>query len=380
MGYRTRNNSTIQTRALSLKELDAETIQKWNLLESNSQSENPFLAPGFILPYLKNRQNKREPVFLVCENVQDRRLVGLGIFEHVQATKLLPLPHLVPFQCEHVLRRGFLIAKDRSTEFIESLLDFMSHGQERWFGIEFGAFRLNQPWVEELREQAGDFGCSFRLQTSFHSPAVNLTKLDEKGLAGQWSSSRRKKMRRNLNRLSQLGEVSFRANQTEQELAEALERFLKLEHSGWKKEQGTSILSCENDRKFVQEMVSEMAKNNRILISELLVGQEVAACAINLICEHGLFAYKIGHDQKYAQVSPGLLHESLLVDCMQQSFPQITWMDGCARPNSYLDKIWLDRIPIGEGLLSVSTLARKLGGIMSRIRITKQWASTLLGE
>ncbi|MBL4883170.1 MAG: GNAT family N-acetyltransferase [Planctomycetaceae bacterium] len=368
------NNSNTQTRALTANELDAELIEQWSLLVSDSEPANPFLSPEFILPFLENPGRQREPIFLVCENKQDRKLVGLGIFEHVRASRLLPLPHLIPFQCEHAFRRGFLIAKNSIPDFIDSLLSYMCNHQKRWFGIEFSEFPLEQKWSEELGRRVKDFGCSFQLQSRFDSPSVNLTDLEEDGLAGQWSSSRRKTMRRNLNRLKKHGEVNFRIMKQGQELPDALERFLVLEHTGWKKERGTSILSCDDDQQFVRKMVSRMASQNRVLISELQVGRDVAASSINFVTDCEMFAFKIGYNEKYAEASPGLLHEVQLVDCLRESYPHITRIDGCARPNSYLDKLWPDRIPIAEGLLSVSTFAQAVGGIMSQVRSAKQWA------
>ncbi len=380
MSSQVKGNSIYVTRALTPDELDAELIEKWRQLDLETQVANPFLSPGFVLPYLENQHHYQQPVFLICQCRQDGRLIGIGLFHHIRATKKLPLPHLVPFRCEHALRRGFLIAQGAIPEFLASLLDFMNHQQDRWFGIEFPELRIEQPWVTQLQQQAcsNGIGCSFRVQAVFNSPVVDLVGLAENGLEDSWSSSRRKTMRRNLNRLHKRGTVEFRMITEAEHIPAALERFLELENSGWKKELGTSLLSRGEDRHFVRKMVSDLAVQQRVFISELRVGQDIAASAINLISGSEIFAFKIGYNEKYAEASPGLLHETHLVKHVREHLPLITKIDGCARADSYLNKIWPDRIVIGEGLLSVSTLARGTGKILSKLRLFKNWASHLL--
>jgi len=375
-----KGNSIYTTRALSFDELGVELIEKWKQLDSETHVANPFLSCGFVLSFLKNRPPHQQPVFLICQCRQSGKLLGLGVFHQTRATKTLPLPHLIPFQCEYALRHGFLIAEGATSEFLSSLLDYMNHHQDRWFGIEFPELRLEQEWVTQLHQQASStgLGCSFRLRPVYESPVVDLLKLNEKELESNWSASRRKTMRRNLKRLNKRGKVEFRIITDEKETPAALERFLVVEGSGWKKNLGTSLSSQQADSVFVKSMVAELATQHRVFISELRVDNDVAASAINLISGTEMFAFKIGFNENYAEASPGVLHEMHLAEYVCEHFPQITRIDGCAKADSYLNQIWPDRIVIGEGLLSVSKLARGTGKLLSKIRLFKRWVAHLL--
>lgn len=380
MSRQLEGKSIYTTRALSFDELDVELIEKWKQFDLETHVANPFLSSGFVLSFLKNRPPHQQPVFLICQCSQSDKLIGLGVFHHVRATKVLPLPHLVPFRCEYALRHGFLIAEGATSVFFDSLLDYMNHHQDRWFGIEFPELCLEQEWVSQLHQQASStgFGCSFRLRPSFESPVVDLIKLNENGLESNWSASRRKTMRRNLKRLKKRGKVEFRLITAEKQMPAALERFLAVEGSGWKKNLGTSLSSQQADRAFVKSMVAELAPQQCVFISELRVENDVAASAINLISGTEMFAFKIGYNENYAEASPGVLHETHLAEYVCKHFPQITRIDGCAKADSYLNQIWPDRIEIGEGLLSVSKLARGTGKLLSKIRLFKRWAAHLL--
>lgn len=380
MSRQPKGNSIYTTRALSFDELGVELIEKWKQLDSETHVANPFLSCGFVLSFLKNRPPHQQPVFLICQCRQSGKLLGMGVFHQTRATKTLPLPHLIPFQCEYALRHGFLIAEGATSEFLSSLLDYMNHHQDRWFGIEFPELRLEQEWVTQLHQQASStgLGCSFRLRPVYESPVVDLLKLNEKELESNWSASRRKTMRRNLKRLNKRGKVEFRIITDEKETPAALERFLVVEGSGWKKNLGTSLSSQQADSDFVKSMVAELATQHRVFISELRVENDVAASAINLISGTEMFAFKIGFNENYAEASPGVLHEMHLAEHVCEHFPQITRIDGCAKADSYLNQIWPDRIVIGEGLLSVSKLARGTGKLLSKIRLFKRWVAHLL--
>ncbi len=365
--------------ALSLEELDTGLIEKWKQLDLDTEVANPFLSCGFVCSFLKNRRLHQEPVFLVCRCNQSDRLIGLGVFQHVKGTTSLPLPHLLPFRCEHALRNGFLIARGATSAFCSSLLDYMNH-QRDWFGIEFPGLRLEQQWVRRLQElsSTGVPGCSFNLRPISHSPVVEMHTLREKDLEANWSPSRRKSIRRNQKRLEKYGNVDFQLISSENEMPAALERFLLVENSGWKKEGGTSLSSHQEDRAFIEEMVAELSTQQRVVISELRVGNNIAASAINLISGREMFAFKIGYNEDYAEAGPGILHEVHLARYVAQNMPQLTRIDGCAKADSYLSQIWPDRIAIGEGLLLVSKWAQGTAQLVSTFRQMKHWAISLL--
>lgn len=350
-------------------------VQRWRDLERECAAPNTFLSPDFVLPYINNHPPQFPLVLLAGEDSATGRLLGLGIFETVRASKTLPLPHLVSYRGKHLYRDGILVAAGREEEFFRGLLTFMCTKQDSWYGIEFRKLMVEENWAKRLRNVAIEYGCSFRLTARHVSPMVCLHDLKGEQLETLWSSSRRKSVRRNRNRLEKYGPVGFRLVTHPRDVSGALRHFLKLEHEGWKGEHGTSLLSCPHDSAFIRELVEKYAAQDDVLISQLTVGDEIAACAVNLRSGNKVYAFKIGWNEKFAEASPGLLHEIELIRALQEYDPTLQYADSCAQADSYIGNVWPDRLVVGEGLLSITTLARGTGKLISQLRTWKHWAS-----
>ena len=380
--YRSDTEPAIRIRARELDPLQMPHLflQRWRKLSEHAIMPNSFMSREFVLQCLKHFPRAAPPILLTGEDMQTGELLGLGIFENRTASKALPLPHLGPFKFKHLYRDGMLVADGREVEFLTALLIYLAEEQEDWFGLEFRNLTVEEHWARQLRILAPEYGCSFRLIPKFHSPAVELDRLSETGLESVWSSSRRKSMRRNRNRLEKLGPVQFRIVRQGQELRKTLDRFLQLEQESWKGELGTSLLCDPRDTAFVREMVKRYASAGNALLSELMVGEEVAATAINLRAGNTCYAFKIGWNEKFADASPGVLHEAELIRTLRQEYPELTFVDSCANGDSYLKTLWPDQLAIGDGLLSITTLARGTGKLIGKLRRLKRWAGQKLRE
>lgn len=350
-------------------------LTRWADLAEEACCPNVFQHPAFILPVLHSLSSGAECWLLTGEDRETGQLCGLGLFEQTRASKALPLPHLVPMRSHHSYRDGLLVRKGAEDDFFDALLDFLTIQQEDWFGIELGRMNLDQPWALKLREQAVPYGCSFRLTPKFESPAVDLSALGDETLTDRCSSSRRKSIRKNRNRLAKQGEIGFQLHTEPQAALAAAERFLELEHASWKGERGTSLLSDPHETIFAREMLTSFVTRGNLVVSELTAGEQTAAVAINLKMGDWLYAFKIGWNDEFASASPGMLHELELVEAVRREMPEIRWIDSCAHADSYLSGIWPDRLVMGEGLLSVTTLARGTGKLMANVRKLKHWAA-----
>ncbi|MBR9804389.1 GNAT family N-acetyltransferase [bacterium] len=135
------------------------------------------------------------------------------------------------------------------------------------------------------------------------------------------------------------------------------------------------MLSDPHETIFAREMLTSFVTRGNLVVSELTAGEQTAAVAINLKMGDWLYAFKIGWNDEFASASPGMLHELELVEAVRREMPEIRWIDSCAYADSYLSGIWPDRLVMGEGLLSVTTLARGTGKLMANVRKLKHWAA-----
>ncbi|MCG6154830.1 GNAT family N-acetyltransferase [Rubinisphaera margarita] len=354
---------------------DAEFLRQWKQLEQESCCGNAFLSPEFVRSLAPHRLDETEVQILACRDTARRRLLGLGIFQHTSGTKTLPLPHLISWQDPHVYRSGLLLSNESQTQFFQSLVEFVHKTPNGLMGIEFTNLRVDSPWARELREVTASRGGSFRLIPETSCPAVILPELGVKGLEQNWSSSRRKSIRKNQRRLEAHGPVSFQILESSTDKAPALRRFLQLEQNSWKGEMGTALACRREDAGFARQLVWEAANSEFLAISELKAGTEVAATALNFVSGPELFAFKIAWNSRFENCSPGTLHEVALVEYLRQHRPGIIRIDSCAHSDSYLSGLWPHRITVGNGLLCTAKIARGAGKLVTKLQSLKRWAS-----
>ncbi len=377
MPFQSKSNQTSELLLLTPEMCSIDFQREWKQLEHESLNGNAFLSPEFVLSLAEVRPTHNQPIILACRNRRQNRLIGLGAFDQVKATKALPLPHWISIHCPHSFRSGLLVAGNSRIEFYQLLTDFLTQKQYELLGIEFRNLRLESQWAQELRDYTAEKGGSFRLLQESESPAVDLQLLPEQGLSALWSSSRRKSIRKNQNRLSKHGPIQFRLVEKRTEFEAALNHFLRLEEASWKGELGTALQSDRKDLTFIRQLIQQARKSNYLVISQLLAGEDVVATALNFRSGRELFAFKIAWDDRFEKCSPGILHEAALVDhILTQKLPY-DLIDSCSSAGSYLEKLWPDRVAIGSGMLSMNTLARGTGKVISQLQSLKRWAAHL---
>ena len=123
------------------------------------------------------------------------------------------------------------------------------------------------------------------------------------------------KLRRNLNRLErklkEKGDVEYRFTAGD-ELADAYQRFLQVEASGWKGTAGTetAILGNLQLEEFYGALLESQDDKLQGSINELYVNDQLVASQFSLCTGRHWYILKIAYDESYADYSPGslLLH------------------------------------------------------------------------
>jgi len=91
------------------------------------------------------------------------------------------------------------------------------------------------------------------------------------------------------------------------EVLERVHRFERLEAAGWKGLRRSSLLHKENLRRFFASMGEQMARRRALRIGFLSIGGQDAAGVIGLEAHGRAWVLKVGYDERWARVSPGLL-------------------------------------------------------------------------
>jgi len=260
----------------------------------------------------------------------------------------IPLPALVSAEpygtlCTPLLDRdlasnaaaGLLQAARKAGAHALILRDVMLHGAAM------------KAFTQALRQD----GTHPRVLHSRLRAALDATRDADELLRDALGAKKLKELRRQRNRLAELGPVSFDVARGPQDVASALEIFLKLEASGWKGRRGTALEQDDGDAGFIRRAAKALAETGQCEIVSLRAGAAPVAAAIVLRHQDRAFYFKLGVDEQFAKYSPGV---QLTLDltrhlCADRS---IRLADSTASADHpMINPIWRGRLAIGDVLL-----------------------------
>ncbi|MES2198265.1 MAG: GNAT family N-acetyltransferase [Pseudomonadota bacterium] len=160
-----------------------------------------------------------------------------------------------------------------------------------------------------------------------------------------------KELRRQRNRLAEHGEVRFEVARTAQQIATAVEIFLALEASGWKGQRGTALGQYDGDAGFIRRATADLAASGQCEVVTLFAGDTPVAAAIVLRHQDRAFYFKLGVDERFAKLSPGV---QLTLDLTRYlcADPDIAMVDSSANADHpMINPIWRGRLAIGDVLI-----------------------------
>jgi CelD/BcsL family acetyltransferase involved in cellulose biosynthesis len=160
-----------------------------------------------------------------------------------------------------------------------------------------------------------------------------------------------KELRRQRHRLAEHGAVHFDVARTPTDVASALEIFLNLEASGWKAKRGTALVQDEGDASFVRRAAKALAAIGQCEIVTLRAGDTAVAAAIVLRHLDRAFYFKLGVDERFAKLSPGV---QLTLDLTRHlcADPAMAMADSTAgADHPMINPIWRGRLAIGDVLI-----------------------------
>lgn len=190
-----------------------------------------------------------------------------------------------------------------------------------------------------------------RLLQSHFRACLDATRDAEELLRDALGPKKLKELRRQRNRLAEHGEVRFEVARAPQEIASAVEVFLTLEASGWKAQRGTALKQHDGDAGFVRRATAELGELGQCEVVTLFAGDTPVAAAIVLRHQDRAFYFKLGVDERFAKLSPGV---QLTLDLTRHlcADPAIAMVDSSANADHpMINPIWRGRLAIGDVLV-----------------------------
>jgi CelD/BcsL family acetyltransferase involved in cellulose biosynthesis len=314
----------------------------WDDLAARACEPNPFMDPDVIAAAAAGDDANRAPVLLAWRG---DRLVGVWAFSAASPESGLPITVLAT-PVGGMLPNGTpVIDRDHVELVLAAMLDAIvrTRGLPKLISVDL----LNEgPVMAALQRVLAGRGCPPVILWRGVRPMLDGKSDPEAYFAHTMSGGRRRKLRQLRRRLSSRGELRLNVYRDRNSAGEAIERFIKLEASGWKAKSGASEFERLRYRDFVRTAVVTLADHGGVEIWELSLASVAISMALILRHLSGAYDWKIAYDERQRDCSPGVL----LAQDYTTAFltdPNVAFADSCAADDAgVLGTLWKGRQPI----------------------------------
>jgi len=334
---------TTSARAQSLTPLADIDADAWRALSARAAEPNGYYLPDWELAVDATAPGRTGASALAAWH--DNMLVGLLPVVSMRQAFKIPLPALVsahPYGtlCSPPLDHGMAV------DAAATLMQAARQSGARALVLREVALdgRAMKAFNTVLRGE----GLRSRILQWHLRATLDATRDADELLHDALGGRKLKELRRQRQRLAEHGAVRFDVARSPQDVAAALETFLKLEASGWKGARGTALTQVEGDAAFIRRATKALAGTGHCEIVTLHAGETPVAAGIVLRHQSRAFFFKLGIDERFAKFSPGV-HLTLDLTRHLCADPRIASADSTASPDHpMINPIWRGRFAIGD--------------------------------
>jgi CelD/BcsL family acetyltransferase involved in cellulose biosynthesis len=353
----------MKVEMIPVTELSPGTECAWRELAARAWEPNPFAEADFVLPAARHLG---EAVLLLT--VRDGEALRACIpVRRQRRWRKLPFPVIASWQHRYCFLGTPLLDQDHAGSAIDAIVHYL----RRPGGA---ACLLALEWVDDgdvlaaLEAGVGRAGRPMTRLESFSRPLlVRDTVAPHLETLGAETTKRLARRRRALTR----DHGPTRTVELEPDSA-SVDRFLEIEKSGWKGEQGTALASRAEDATFFREMCERFARSGRVELRSLeLVDGGTLAMSCRLTAGDGTFCFKVGFDEAYRKYAPGNQIEVDTMDAIEGSIlPR--WIDSCAdADNDFFGRLFPQRRTITTVVLPAGSFRGP--ALVKALPVARRW-------
>ena len=336
-------------------------VAAWDRLASEATEPNPFAESWFMLPGLRlfdagqrarlfalwRTENELAGIIALAPSNRYGRFPVLHSENWVHPNCFLGTPLVLP-GWEEAFWRALLAALDT---------DRLAHPLLYLVGlVEDG------PVYEGLKIAAATEGRGCDIVLS-ESRAMVRTRLNAQEYWDQnVRGKKRKELRRQFARLAELGRLRFERLGVADDVDAWVARFLSLERTGWKGEEGSALGSDIRTSGFFRDVLEGAHQRGQLDGLTLWLDDKPIAMLCHFISGKGGFSFKTAYDEAYARYSPGVLIQRENLELLGAR--GLDWIDSCAAQNhSMINSLWAER-------RTIVRVAVAVGGTKNRLIFT----------
>lgn len=352
-------NSPYLARVLAPTEINSSLISAWDELETRAVVPNAFMSPYFVMPALRYLESSVNTfgVFVEKSSGGLPDLVGVALFQVKKPNRRFPLKHLAAFESVHSYLSDFLLDREHASSALREIFRCLRAQRYRWHGLRLNNLSGEYLLTEEAQAVTSEFGARWNLFERWSRAVLPEKEFGEAALA-QIPKRRMKAHQKNLKKLEELGKVDWVFTRQTDSLQTLAEEFVRLEHSGWKGAEGTSLYSNPNHLRFFYEMMAGFNQAGRAFFTEVRLNGKSIASTTNFISGKAGFGFKLGWDSAYARFGLGIMNEIETIKHAADVLSDLEYVDSSAAPDSYISDLWPGRRAICEGMFSLTAVGR----------------------
>ncbi len=253
-----------------------------------------------------------------------------------------------------------LVAPSKETLFWTAMLSYLDREN---FGALFAHFkgctlsgRLAKALEDVCRQQRRRIALVHREERALLERGLSSEAYLEATLRGK----KRKELRRQQNRLAELGMLDFERTDGSEGLDSWIDEFLALERRGWKGANGSALDCADSTRNLFRGALHGAANEGKLELLALRLDGRAIAMLVNFLTPPGAFSFKTAFDEDYARFSPGVLLQIHNLALLERD--GIEWCDSCAaQDHPMIDSIWSGRRAIGRYSVAIGGPVRRAG-------------------
>ena len=327
--------------------LDDDFRAQWRALAANASEPNPFAEEWFVSASLAACDpNGSVRLFAFYDG---GRLRGVMPLEFATSYYGYPLPHLSGWRHDNSFCGLPLVETGFEQTFWDAVLDWAITNTTIQCFLHIEQLPADGPIFTALRKVARSRGDPAAIVHRQQRAMLHSSDTAENYFAAALSGKKRKELRRQYNRLSDLGTVAISRQTDTANLSGWTSQFLVMEKAGWKGLEGSSLACDPTTETLFCRALEGAAGAGRLERLTLSLDDRPIAMLVNFRTPPGAFSFKTTFDETYARFSPGVLlqRENLAV----LDDPAIDWTDSCAAADHpMIERIWREK----RELVSVS--------------------------
>ncbi|MEQ8410943.1 MAG: GNAT family N-acetyltransferase [Erythrobacter sp.] len=329
---------------------------QWERLVREASEPNPFFEPFFLVPGLARWGASARVT--VKAFFRGDTLCGLYPVVRAQRYYGYPLAHATGWLHANAFCGAPLVARGAEEAFWRALFEHFDRSARRALFLHLPVLPEKGALAVALENVLARQGRA-RSVARRESRAMLASDLSPDAyLEAAMRAKKRKELRRQHNRLAELGALAFERLEGGERLEQWTREFLELEAAGWKGEAGSALASQADTHGFFADALAGAATAGRLERLALRLDGTPVAMLANFLSSPGAFSFKTAFDESHARFSPGLLLQLENLALLER--PGIAWADSCAAEgHSMIERLWREKRGFASHNIAIGSPVRR---------------------